>query len=133
MQRSGRAQFEDIRSGQELRRRTRDDHIAACACTDLLEQTDFEIFPVRRALLDEVGPRNRLGHAGGIAQPVRACALGDAEPLERRPGVLDETPELRLSLRVRIGRDHVHAAGQEIGGPTAPDGARADTGDEADV
>ena len=110
-----------------------DHRVRAGRRVDARHEIGLEPFPLGRRFLDEVRALHRRLQAGGEAQPVQAGARRQADPFQRRPGVLDRGAQAGLGLRMGIVGHHIEAARQEIGGPAGADHAGADDRCTADL
>src|SRR5579885_874823 len=84
------------------------------------------LLALRRALLHELGARDRRDGMALEAKSIRRRAGDDPQPLEGRPRGADVVADECLAVRSRIARGHGYAARQEIRCPARADGAGAD-------
>ena len=76
--------------------------------------------------------RQRRLHVRGEGQAVARCAGRQADGGELVPRVVHVLAQFRFRVRGGIGRDHVEAACQILGGPARADDSGADDGDSVD-
>ena len=101
----------------DLRRRRR---------VELGEEVDLHLQVLGRALLHDLGlvrqRRERVCHSDAVA----AGSGFEAEPLHRRPHLVEGAGELGGRIGRRVPGDHVHPLAQEMGGPPGADHPGAD-------
>ena len=76
--------------------------------------------------------RQRLLHVRGEGQAVARCARRKADGFELPPRVVNVLAQVGFRVRGGVGRDHVEAARQILGGPACADDSGADDGDSVD-
>ena len=96
------------------------------------EQLHLELGPLGAVFLDEVGLRQRLLHVRGEGQAVARRARREADGVELPPRLVHVLAQVGFRVGGGVGRDHVEAARQVLGGPARADDPGADDGDSVD-
>ena len=96
------------------------------------EQLHLELGPLGGVFLDEVGLRQRRLHVRGEGQAVAHRSRGEADGFELPPRLVNVLAQVGFRVGGGVGRDHVEAARQVLGGPARADDPGADDGDSVD-
>ncbi len=111
---------------QEARGRRGDDRLGRGSGVDLRQQSLFQLFPLRRVLLNEAGAGNAIRHGGAIREAALRGAGSKSGALQGRPGVGDGGAELGFALRIGIVGADIEPFRKSACSPAGADHAGAD-------
>ena len=118
---------------QQAGGRGRDDHVLRGRPARLREQAALHVLALRRALLDEVGVRDRFRDVRGRGDPAGRDGGREGQAGVGAPRVFQRFRQPGRRARVRIVDAHVDAVHREPRRPSGPDDPRPEEGDAPDL